>query len=170
MKWIIWTAEMKSIILTVVYAFKCNCVKKPEKKFNKLSYCCGVLCNYLINNCWSWLGDIGDCFLFYCGNNLNSSIGTNRLGMVVGGLTCGEHTIIYDDSGLALVSFWAHCTLPVGRLSPLGTNVVREAQAFNQFGSSSLWTFLNQMNLACSSCFHSISRSPKLLLVFIFNN
>ena len=56
----------------------------------------------------------------------------------MGGLTCGEHTITLDDSGLALVSFWAHRTLPVGRVRPLGTNVVREAQAVNQFGSSSL--------------------------------
>ena len=53
-------------------------------------------------------------------------------------LTCGEHTIRLDDSGLALVSFWVHSTLPVGRVRPLGTNVVREAQGVNQFGSSSL--------------------------------
>ena len=138
MKWIIWTAEMKSIILTVVYA-------KKWKKFSKLSYYCCVLCHYLINNCWSWLEDIGDCFSFYCRNNLNSGIGTNRLGVVVDGLTCSEHTITLDDSGLALVAFWAHRTLPVGCVRPLGTNVVREAQAVNQFGSSPLWTFLNQM-------------------------
>ena len=115
-----------------------------EQLVNWVIGCC-VLCHYLINNCWSWLEDVGDCFSFYRGNNPSSSIGTNQLGMVVGGLTCGEHTVTLDDSGLALVSFWAHRTLPVGRVRPLGTNVVREAQAVNQFGSSSLWTFVNEM-------------------------
>lgn len=100
---------------------------------------------YLVNNCWSWLEDVGDCFSLYRGNNLSSSIGTNLLGMVVGGLTCSEHTITLDDSGLALVSFWTYHTQPVGCVRSLGTHVVRETQAVKQFGSSSLWTFLHEM-------------------------
>ena len=91
------------------------------------------------------LEDVCDCFSFYPGNNLSSSIGTNWLGMVVGCLTCGEHTNRLDDSGLAMVSFWVHRALPVGRVRPLATNVVREAQAVNQFGFPSLWSFLDEM-------------------------
>ena len=94
--------------------------------------------NYLIHNCCSWLEDVCDCFSFYRGYNLSSSIGANRLGMVVGCLSCGEHTSTLDDSGLAMVSFRAHRALPVGRVRPLATNVVREAQAVNQFGFPSL--------------------------------
>ena len=56
----------------------------------------------------------------------------------MGCLTCGEHTNTLDDSGLAVVSSWAHRALPVGLVRPLGTNVVKEAQAVNQFGFSSL--------------------------------
>ena len=56
----------------------------------------------------------------------------------MGCLTCGENTSTLDDSGLAVVSFWAQRALPVGRVRPLGANVVREAQAVNQFGFSSL--------------------------------
>ena len=150
MKWIIWTAEMKSnedwSSLAVVYAIKCDCIKRPEKiQDSNWVWTCNFADNYLINNCWSWLEDVGNCFSFYRGNNLSGSIGTNRLGMVVGCLTCSEDTNTLDDSGLAVVSFWAHRTLPVGRVRPLGANVVREAQAVNQFGFSSLWTFLNEM-------------------------
>lgn len=135
----------RRLILAVVYAIKCNCIKKPEK-IQDFNWVWTIYTdNYLINNSWSWLEDVSDCFLFYRLNNLSSSIGTNRLGMVVGCLTCGEHTNTLDDGGLAVVSSWAHCALPVGLVRPLGTNVVREAQAVNQFGFSSLWTFLNRM-------------------------
>ena len=47
--------------------------------------------------------------------------------MVVDGLTFGKHTNTLDDSGLALVSFWAHRTLPVGFERPLGMNIVTRA-------------------------------------------
>lgn len=47
--------------------------------------------------------------------------------MVVGGLSYSEHTNMLDDSGLSLVSFWAHWTLPVGHVRPLRMNVIGEA-------------------------------------------
>ena len=42
---------------------------------------------------------------------------------------------------------YPNCLLYAGwpLVRPLGANVVREAQAVNQFGFSSLWTFLNEM-------------------------
>lgn len=60
------------------------------------------------------------CFSFYCGNNLS----TEQYRCLPAGNGCGrpdlrrdEHTNMLDDSGLALVSFWANRT-PAASRSP----------------------------------------------------